>query len=60
MSVEVYTVQEVALAMKVTPQTIRAWIKAGKLQGKLVGKTYVISKEALLGYIDKYEKKNGG
>jgi excisionase family DNA binding protein len=53
--ITVYTVQEVAQAMKVTPQTVRAWIKAGKLKAEVVGKTYMISEKSILDYVETYK-----
>lgn len=53
--ITLYTVQEIAQAMRVTPQTIRAWIKSGKLKAELVGKTYMISEQAIREYVETYK-----
>jgi excisionase family DNA binding protein len=43
----VYTVQEVAEALKITPQTVRAYIKQGRLKGQRVGRPLLISEDSL-------------
>lgn len=53
--ITLYTVQEIAQAMRVTPQTIRAWIKSGKLKAELVGKTYMIPEQAIREYVETYK-----
>ena len=36
---QLYTVREVAERLRVHPQTIRLWLRQGKLKGKLIGGT---------------------
>lgn len=41
--IKFYTIPEVAKALKVTPQTIRAWIKQGKLKSQRIGRPIYIT-----------------
>ena len=52
MSIEIegikfYTIPETAKALRVTPQTIRAWIKQGKLKGQRIGRPILITENNL-------------
>lgn len=47
-----YTIQELATSLKVTPQTIRAWIKQDKLKGKKVGKRILIREDKIIEFLD--------
>lgn len=47
-----YTIQEVAKALKVTPQTIRAWVKQGKLKAQRIGKPILITEENLKQFLN--------
>jgi len=38
-----YTIPETAKALRVTPQTIRAWIKEGKIKSQRIGKPIYIT-----------------
>ena len=42
-----YTIQETAEALKVTPQTIRAWIKQGRLKSIRIGKPIFVTEQNL-------------
>lgn len=42
-----YTIQETAEALKVTPQTIRAWIKQGRLKSIRIGKPIFVTEQDL-------------
>lgn len=42
-----YTVKEVAAALHVTPQSIRTWVKNGKLDGGRVGAQILITEASL-------------
>jgi putative molybdopterin biosynthesis protein len=42
-NIKFYTVQETAELLRVTPQTIRSYIKQGKLKGKRIGRPILIS-----------------
>jgi excisionase family DNA binding protein len=41
--IKFYTIPETALALRVTPQTIRAWTKQGRLKGKRIGRPILIA-----------------
>ena len=49
-----YTVDEVAIILKVNPMTVYRWIKAGKLKSYKAGKQYRVKKEDL----DKFLEQN--
>jgi len=42
-----YTIQETAEALKVTPQTIRTWIKQGRLKSLRIGKPIFVTEQNL-------------
>ena len=45
--IKFYTVQEAAKALQVTAQTIRAWIKQGKLKSQRIGRPILITESNL-------------
>jgi excisionase family DNA binding protein len=45
--IKFYTIPEAAQALRVTPQTIRAWIKQGKLKGQRIGRPILITENNL-------------
>ena len=45
--IKFYTIPEAAHALRVTPQTIRAWIKQGKLKGQRIGRPILITENNL-------------
>lgn len=45
--IKFYTIPETAQALRVTPQTIRAWIKQGKLKGQRIGRPVLITENNL-------------
>jgi excisionase family DNA binding protein len=45
--IKFYTIPETAQAFRVTPQTIRAWIKQGKLRGQRIGRPILITESNL-------------
>ena len=45
--IKFYTIPEVAEALNVTPQTIRAWIKQGKLKSQRIGRPILITENNL-------------
>jgi excisionase family DNA binding protein len=45
--IKFYTISETAQALRVTPQTIRAWIKQGKLKGQRIGRPILITENNL-------------
>jgi excisionase family DNA binding protein len=45
--IKFYTIPETAEALKVTPQTVRAYIKQGKLKGQRIGRPILITENNL-------------
>jgi excisionase family DNA binding protein len=45
--IKFYTIPEAAAALQVTPQTIRAWIKQGKIKSQRIGKPILITESNL-------------
>ena len=48
-----YTVQDIAEATDVTPQTVRAWIKRGDLKAKRIGRPMLVKEETLREFLVK-------
>lgn len=46
-----YRIPEVARALRVTPQTVRAYVKQGKLRNEGTGKTIFITEYSLREYL---------
>ena len=42
-----YTIPDTAKALQVTPQTIRAWIKQGKIRSQRIGRPILITENNL-------------
>ena len=49
--IKFYTIPEVATALQVTPQTIRAYIKRGKLKAQRIGRPILITENNLKAYL---------
>jgi excisionase family DNA binding protein len=49
--IKFYTIPEAAEALHVTPQTIRAWIKQGKLKARRVGRPILITEKNLKDFL---------
>lgn len=45
--IKFYTIQETAEVLNVTPQTVRAYIKQGKLKGQRIGRPILITEKNL-------------
>jgi excisionase family DNA binding protein len=45
--IKFYTIKETAEAFKVTPQSIRMWIKSGKLKAQRIGRPILITEKNL-------------
>jgi excisionase family DNA binding protein len=45
--IKFYTIPETAAALRVTPQTIRAWIKQGKIKSQRIGRPILITENNL-------------
>ena len=49
--IKFYTVQEAAQSLQVTAQTIRAWIKQGKIKSQRIGRPILITENNLREFI---------
>lgn len=49
--VTLYTILEAAKVLGVTPQTVRLYIKEGRLPAKRIGRPYLIAGEALKRFV---------
>jgi excisionase family DNA binding protein len=49
--IKFYTIAETAEALRVTPQTIRAWIKQGRLKGQRIGRPILITENNLKAFL---------
>ena len=47
-----YTVQEIAVMLRITPQTVRTYIKEGRLKGKRIGRPILITEESLSAFLE--------
>lgn len=47
-----YTVSEIAQALNVTPQTVRLYIKQGRLKSQRIGRPLLISEKQLREFIE--------
>lgn len=45
--IKFYTIQDTAKALRVTPQTIRTWLKQGRLKGQRIGRPILITEKNL-------------
>ncbi len=45
--IKFYTIQETAQALQVTPQTIRAYIKKGRIKSQRIGRPILIKEDNL-------------
>ena len=51
--IKFYTIPETATALKVTPQTIRAYIKRGRLKSQRIGRPILITERNLKEFLTK-------
>lgn len=45
--IKFYTIPDTAKALQVTPQTVRAWIKQGKIKSQRIGRPILITENNL-------------
>ena len=50
--IKFYTIHEIADRLKVTPQTIRAYIKKGRLKGIRIGRPLYVTEKNLLEFLE--------
>lgn len=46
-NIKFYTVTEVASTLRITPQTVRIYLKEGKIKGQRIGRPILITERAL-------------
>jgi excisionase family DNA binding protein len=51
--IKFYTIPETAEALQVTPQTIRAWIKQGRMKAQRIGRPILITDKNLREFLEK-------
>jgi excisionase family DNA binding protein len=51
--IKFYTIPETAQALRVTPQTIRAYIKQGKIKSQRIGRPILITENNLKDFLTK-------
>ena len=49
--IKFYTIPETAQALNVTPQTVRAWIKQGRIKSQRIGRPIVITEKNLKAFL---------
>ena len=49
--IKFYTIPETATALKVTPQTIRAWIKQQRIKSQRIGRPILITENNLKDFL---------
>lgn len=49
--IKFYTIPETAQALQVTPQTVRAYIKKGRLQSQRIGRPILITERNLRDFL---------
>lgn len=49
--IKFYTIPETAQALRVTPQTIRAWIKKGRIKSQRIGRPILITESNLMEFL---------
>lgn len=52
-NIKFYTIPETAKALKVTPQTIRAWIKQGRIKSQRIGRPILIKENNLKEFLNR-------
>lgn len=50
--IRVYTVQELANLLRLTPQTVRRFLKEGRIPARKVGGKWLVTEEALRAYLE--------
>jgi excisionase family DNA binding protein len=51
--IKFYTIPETAKALRVTPQTIRAYIKQGRIKSQRIGRPILITENNLKDFLNK-------
>lgn len=54
-NIKLYDVQETAEVLRITPQTVRQFIRHGDLKAKKIGRPYYIEESTIKEYIERKE-----
>jgi len=49
--IKFYTIAELSVILKVTPQTVRTYIKQGKLKGQRIGRPTLVTERSLRNFL---------
>jgi len=49
--IKFYTTKEIAILLNITPQTVRAYIKRGKIKAQRIGRPMLITEDSLLDFL---------
>jgi len=55
-NVKFYTVAEIAQAMRVTPQTVREYIKRGRIKAQRIGRPLLVTEQALREFLQEADR----
>jgi len=50
--IKVYTVQELVKLFQLNPQSVRKYLKQGKLKGRKVGTKWLVTEEAVIKFLN--------
>jgi len=53
--IKAYDVQEIAKALNMTPQSVRKFIREGRIKGRKVGTRWYVTEEAMREYLLGYD-----
>ena len=56
-NIKAYDVQEIAKAFDMTPQSIRKFIREGRIKGRKVGTRWYVTEEAMREYLLGYDNE---
>jgi len=58
-NVKFYTVAEIAKALQVTPQTVREYIKRGRIKGQRIGRPILVTEQSLRAFLQETIQPQG-
>lgn len=50
--IKIYTVPELSKLLRITPQTVRKYLKEGRIKGKKVGTKWLVTEEAIKDFLE--------
>lgn len=53
METPIYDLKDLSVKLKLSVRTIREYIKAGRLQAKLIGRSYYVTEKNLMTFLDR-------